>query len=965
MSVVCEAPSVSRSSSPYQWSAMTVPTRMFSSWGRNDARKYASDNMRVGGLVSIDSLERENATPTKRSSNRTSLSASFRRAPLRLTVPSNKNIVDEPPTPGHNLQDTPTTLASTLNSATSTEAYQSSPSTATQYTSSPSSINKPLPRPPKLKTKSIKTPSIAELPGSFPPSSSLEHPSSFLEPNTTNLEPESNGEVGDSIQRPRTGPGTKRGALKPHKRNKSETSISGHFGERHPLAPPPLFCQKRRASEQVGAIMGNSITRKRSASLGSTAPYRMNSRKEQGLAHMQYNDAIAFPQPPTLHTQALTNEHQYFKSTTPVDSLNPDEEVFQSSPMDEDTPKAGDCMSPSQGDYPPPIVSKPRNTPRTTSSTNLHALQSALELQMRAATQMAAENDSMREELVMARQREADMAVMKRERDELKRMLEENQSQIETCMNHLSKAQVNEKALRNKVKSLEARLEDSNTQRLDALEINHEIQQKMKRMSKRQRSMSRELEQVHSQAGYSDLDRLRLELQESRQRAVRLEDQLAVTRSIKEVPDLVTRLTKQVEELQENVNDKNDFIRDLEMANGVLRLDKAQAEEKYEALVKLNEDSSVVDQAYVKHTEDCKHMSTRICELEAQIEEKETSLRFTKGERDQVALLLHSELRRQAALSQDHPQAAPLGARNDTEKIIADLQSRAHAAVMANESGETLYSDAATTPAKRIELLEREIAYHLNDIVLYKLDVKGYKKDLRQAKAKLQRLQTGQTQETDHHRHHTQGQGNTLTAPPSSANSPVPSLARTATQSSVYSNATNASTSTNNILGSSLNYNYSSHPTTMTTASTHQAPLSAPFDNINHMRDALRSRTTSSATTGTARSASNASLRYGSKRTMTPPPTMTTQHQAASFQHFVATTPPAPGTPVSAKAGGDYVYGRPSTSAGGEGFGMGVGMGQARPRTQRSFSFSGQGQGQQRERKGAQVWVSAREVLEG
>ncbi|KAK5151909.1 hypothetical protein LTR16_012646, partial [Cryomyces antarcticus] len=62
--------------------------------------------------------------------------------------------------------------------------------------------------------------------------------------------------------------------------------------------------------------------------------------------------------------------------------------------------------------------------------------------------------------------------------------------------------------------------------------------------------------------------------------------------------------------------------------------------------------------------------------------------------------------------------------------------------MLATRSSSTYsHDDQSSGQQARIEQLEQEIAQHVRDIVLYKVDVKGYKKDLRRATATIQRLQ--------------------------------------------------------------------------------------------------------------------------------------------------------------------------------------------------------------------------------
>lgn len=110
----------------------------------------------------------------------------------------------------------------------------------------------------------------------------------------------------------------------------------------------------------------------------------------------------------------------------------------------------------------------------------------------------------------------------------------------------------------------------------------------------------------------------------------------------------------------------------------------------------------------------------------SEIRKLEKRLKDTEAVRDQYNALLHTELRRQTK----------------SRALVVDLftpQVKSEAAAMVAEK---LNSRPGTEiPERRYENLEKELTHCLSEIVLYKLDIRGYRKDLKEANAKIEDLQ--------------------------------------------------------------------------------------------------------------------------------------------------------------------------------------------------------------------------------
>lgn len=109
-----------------------------------------------------------------------------------------------------------------------------------------------------------------------------------------------------------------------------------------------------------------------------------------------------------------------------------------------------------------------------------------------------------------------------------------------------------------------------------------------------------------------------------------------------------------------------------------------------------------------------------VCKLEKLLAEAEVV-------RDQYNTLLHAELRRQSKIvALNHHAATPK---------IEDGAAAAVAERLKSKPG-------SENTEKRCEFLEKELKHCFQEIILYKLDIRGYRKDLKEATARIEVLQT-------------------------------------------------------------------------------------------------------------------------------------------------------------------------------------------------------------------------------
>ncbi|RDI84212.1 hypothetical protein Vi05172_g5848 [Venturia inaequalis] len=367
-----------------------------------------------------------------------------------------------------------------------------------------------------------------------------------------------------------------------------------------------------------------------------------------------------------------------------------------------------------------------------------HSIQSIYDSQKRDLHTALAENDALKKQLSLLRTRLANNHTIQIERDQLEEMYRESQANLQESVKHgqtlidkLRLSRDKEEASRNNISELKHRLEEANMHKLDALHRHHELEDALKLVEKNykmlqeereiveQKSLSFEAEKSVLRLEIAKLPALHQEIAKLRQRphksaldealnkrkaaeerARNLEQQASNDRA--DLPSIIADLDFKMEDLQRGLIDKDRRIEELEAANRLLTKN-------------------------AKFDKNC-------------LAEQHKTFRTIQAERDQLRQLIHTEFRRTAneVQKREHPASALLERKVEVDSTIMEVRKRAREFL---GSEKRKGDDPAATRASRVKELEQEIDYHVKDIILYKLDVKGYKKDLKRAQTKLARLE--------------------------------------------------------------------------------------------------------------------------------------------------------------------------------------------------------------------------------
>lgn len=341
------------------------------------------------------------------------------------------------------------------------------------------------------------------------------------------------------------------------------------------------------------------------------------------------------------------------------------------------------------------------------SANTLRSFESSLENQRRASEEAIAEAESLRRKLSICRKSQVESSEIRRERDRLRHSLEQSDRRVLQLKDIVQKAKENEKTLKNTVDKLDAQLLEANNQRIDVLEGFQDACAKVDLQSKREMALLQEVDDLHSgliranpsstSLGSSTSDKMH-----------------GNTRQRRSWSDLSIHawnndpLVSQVRELRRLLSNKDANIMQLERE----RAERVRRPEPYDR--------------------------ARLDESENMLQKCQQALVKAEEDRDQYNSLLHNEVRRQSRTAAQKSHAT-------TPKIEAEAFAAMHDKLVGARAAFDESSGASdrTPPDKPDNLsvtLERELEHCIKEIILYKLDVRGYKKDLRRAHAEINGL---------------------------------------------------------------------------------------------------------------------------------------------------------------------------------------------------------------------------------
>jgi hypothetical protein len=195
-------------------------------------------------------------------------------------------------------------------------------------------------------------------------------------------------------------------------------------------------------------------------------------------------------------------------------------------------------------------------------------------------------------------------------------------------------------------------------------------------------------------------------------------------------------IASHLEQLQAQVAEKNICIAELEAKCEQLQQKNSQLEQEHKRIAV----QSDLQDELLKETHASgkviKQLRTAVIDRESTIMENEETIHTLRRQLEYYKLLLQAEIRRHTAMKlcvteEEHalPELTSLAKREDIDCWIEKLHER-----LRNEQPKNRVKACVDTSEARIESLRHEIDFYVREIILFKLDIKGYRSDIRKLK---------------------------------------------------------------------------------------------------------------------------------------------------------------------------------------------------------------------------------------
>ena len=298
----------------------------------------------------------------------------------------------------------------------------------------------------------------------------------------------------------------------------------------------------------------------------------------------------------------------------------------------------------------------------------------------------------------------------------LRATLEDAEQRCTEAESRASEAQqlaASSQALQNTIDHLESRLEIANTEKLDAQE---------------------ELFNMRALKSPFDAQFPELQMQEAHVSVDTVFSTNSHPDHRRESTATLSRFVGHIEQLEDEIRQKDDYIADLESDSTQLRhmLDQVnqqcdeinlQLDIQNELLGKTKERDAQIEQ-----------LRAAVLQREAVIGEKEKSVRAAERQLEHHKLLLQAEIRKHATTQRYFtdetnplPELTALATKKDIDSWIQKLNQRLRKAKPMSPPTK----QPATAIEAQVEDLRNEIDFYVREIIYYKLDIRGYKSDIR------------------------------------------------------------------------------------------------------------------------------------------------------------------------------------------------------------------------------------------
>ncbi|PPJ57866.1 hypothetical protein CBER1_00034 [Cercospora berteroae] len=322
----------------------------------------------------------------------------------------------------------------------------------------------------------------------------------------------------------------------------------------------------------------------------------------------------------------------------------------------------------------------------------------------RPSPEPLAEAEALKRRLDLANKTDADLGEVRRERDRLKDPDCQKERRIMQLKDIIRKTKESEQAQKTTVVSLQADLAAANMQRVDVL---------------------------------TGLDDVYKDLRSSYQREARLRERCEELQNHLKAEGCVTSALpiQTMQQPAEELVRCRELKADTTKRNSVVPQVSTSEPEQHVSTTQLDRGFKCGREA-CQQTHDRLEIATKnVQNLQARLLSCQEHLKAAQADRERYNSLLHTELRRQSKVAGPKEQVATPELQREISKSLATrLQG-------ASESPRSKELHSTPSLSAKDQAWEQELRHCVEEIIMYKLDVRGYKKDLKLATAKIESLE--------------------------------------------------------------------------------------------------------------------------------------------------------------------------------------------------------------------------------
>ncbi|OJD34709.1 viral a-type inclusion protein [Diplodia corticola] len=325
--------------------------------------------------------------------------------------------------------------------------------------------------------------------------------------------------------------------------------------------------------------------------------------------------------------------------------------------------------------------------------------------------------------------------------NDLNRRLDLATRQIAAMKDQMEQLVARKDAYKDRAADLEVRVNNNHEMLIDLRESEYKLEMERRLMHERYRELRSELDALRTQPEQSRIGDLEKSLADERLRAELLSTQLETMQLRTPLPNTITELTKTIDDLKRQLKEKDEQIYELQHVNQALKLDLEEMDTQ-QARLAAGHDEALAQESRERKAvkEQIKQLDHENAELKEIVEAQGEDLVTVQDEYEHLRKLLHSEMRSQArqAISRSLIPGTPSSADGYLELVAAETRRRVKA-LIAKENGKSS-QHPLNDPKEHIRQLEQEIEHHVNELVRCKRDNRGYRKDIKRANTKLDKM---------------------------------------------------------------------------------------------------------------------------------------------------------------------------------------------------------------------------------